>query len=104
MSRCKGKTMIQTTYNPGPLTTEDKMILFKDLLVEGPCSITYYKIDGSTREARGTLNTSLIPSDKLPKSNTSQKAGSDDVQRYYDLNVNGWRSFIVGNVISIKPE
>ena len=67
---------------------------FRDELRRGLVRFTYRKADGTDREALGTLNNMLIPTAALPKS------PEIDIPRerlaiitYYDLYVNGWRSF-----------
>ena len=66
--------------------------LVQNLLQSGPTTITFIKKDGSERVMRCTLNESLIPSDKMPKGDSTRKL-SDAVQRAFDLDINEWRSF-----------
>ncbi len=75
---------------------------FRDQLRTGVYRFSYFKIDGSIREARGTLDLSRIPAEHQPK----PLSGAPDVRpesyetfRYYDLDAQGWRSFRLDNFI-----
>ncbi len=70
----------------------------KKRLHEGEVSFTYRKKDGSTRTAKGTLNIKIIPEAHQPKGGYE---APDNVCRYFDLNSEGWRSFIKENLVSI---
>ena len=57
---------------------------------------SYFKKEGGIREARGTLDFSLIPEEHRPK--TLSAAPRDSAENYatfsyYDLDKNAWRSF-----------
>ena len=70
----------------------------KDRLKNGEVSFTYRKKDGSTRTARGTTKLDIVPEHHQPKGGFSD---TDNVCRYFDLNSEGWRSFIIENLVSI---
>ena len=56
----------------------------------------FIKKDGSIRDAKGTTNLVLIPSDKWPKGEEqSQRQRQSQCQtiNYFDLDRNDWRSF-----------
>ena len=78
---------------------------FRDAMSNGFARFTYYKNDGTTRQALGTRSLSLIPVDKLPKGGASDDAATweDNVKAmpYYDLDKNEWRSFSVLNFVSL---
>ena len=78
---------------------------FRDALSNGFARFTYYKKDGTTRQALGTRSLSLIPVDKLPKGDMSDGAATweDNAKAipYYDLDKNEWRSFNVLNFVSL---
>ena len=69
----------------------------KEKLHTGVVEFSYKKKDGSIRTAKGTLNAKHIPEEHVPK-NTGYEAPVG-VQRYYDLNSEGWRSFLVENLV-----
>ena len=80
---------------------------FRKKLSTGVWRFSYLKTDGSIREAVGTLDFSLIPEDKRPKSLSS----APDVRPenygtfpYYDLDAAGWRSFRLDNFIGFVEE
>ena len=63
-------------------------------LSEGIVTFSYWKKDGSIREAKGTLNELLIPLDQRPKGSPLATPNYDGVA-YFDLDKQGWRSFSV---------
>lgn len=74
------------------------IIELKEQLVKGTVEFSYKKKDGSVRKAKGTLKSELIPEDSLPKN--SKYEAPENVQRYYDVDANGWRSFLIENLVS----
>lgn len=74
------------------IMTRDEIL---DVLRQGTCSLRYKKVDGAKRVAEATLSPELIPEAKMPSNNNATY--SDETIRYYDLNVEGWRSFRVEN-------
>lgn len=56
----------------------------------------YAKVDGTIREANGTLKEDMLPPTKGTIRNTS-----DSVQVYYDTDKQSWRSFKKENLIEI---
>lgn len=72
---------------------------FKEALRKGSVEFSYTKKDGSVRNAKGTLNVSVMGEENAP-SGTGQNLGPDNQVRYYDLNSKGWRSFLSENLIS----
>ena len=84
---------------------------FRAKLSTGVWRFSYYKKDGSIREARGTLCMDLIPEDKRPKSLSSApdvRPENYDTFPYYDLYADGdcagWRSFRLDNFIGFVEE
>jgi hypothetical protein len=56
----------------------------------------FQKVDGSLREAYGTLKSDLIP-----ETGKSDRAKNDTVQCYYDTEKSSWRCFKRANLIKI---
>jgi len=84
---------------------------FRKKLSTGVWRFSYYKKDGSIREAVGTLDMSRIPEDKRPKGDMSDGAArepSANTFPYYDLyadgDAGGWRSFRLDNFIGFVEE
>ncbi len=80
---------------------------FRTKLSSGIYRFSYFKIDGSIREAVGTLDLSRIPAEHQPK----PLSGAPDVRPesyetfvYYDLSVPGWRSFRLDNFIGFVEQ
>lgn len=80
---------------------------FRNQLRNGIYRFSYFKSDGSIREATGTLNMELIPEEHRPKGENSSplrggRVGSEPapgVFTYYDLEKKAWRSFRCENFI-----
>ena len=78
---------------------------FRTKLRAGVWRFSYFKKDGSIREARGTLSPLLIPADKLPSSGASlDKEKSASSFPYYDLDRCAWRSFDIRNFIGFVSQ
>ena len=73
---------------------------FKKALHKGMVEFKYTKKNGEIREAKGTLNTEIMGESNTPKG-TGYEITDSNI-RYYDLNSEGWRSFIVDNLIEWK--
>lgn len=56
----------------------------------------FLKVDGTVREAYGTLKRELVP-----ETGKSDRAKNDTVQCYYDTERQNWRSFKKANLIKI---
>ena len=57
----------------------------------------FQKVDGSVREAFGTLKAELLPAHE----ESSRKKKNDTVQTYFDTEKSEWRCFKKANLISI---
>lgn len=66
-------------------------------LHEGVVHFKYEKVDGTIREANGTLNGFNIPEEQYPKG--TAKNINPDVQRYYDVDKQEWRSFWINKLV-----
>jgi hypothetical protein len=64
----------------------------KELIVK----FYFQKVDGSIREAYGTLNEKMMPATK-----GEERKKNDTVQTYYDTERQEWRCFKKANLISI---
>ena len=70
----------------------------RERLKDGVVTFSFWKKDGSIREAKGTLHPLLIPFDKLPK---GMKAVSHQPSAisFFDLDKGEWRSFSITHFI-----
>lgn len=78
--------------------TEVNINEFRKALHERVVEFKYTKKNGEERSARGTLNIEVMGEENVPKG-TGYEITDTNI-RYYDLDSNGWRSFIVDNLIS----
>ena len=71
---------------------------FRSWLNAGIVTFSFWKKDGSIREAKGTTHPLLIPLDKRPK---GEKAVSIQFSAipFFDLEKQDWRSFSITNFI-----
>ena len=80
---------------------------FRKKLSTGVWQFSYFKKEGSIRQAHGTLDFSLIPEDKRPKPlSSAQDVRPENYETftYYDLDANGWRSFRLDNFIGFVTQ
>lgn len=68
----------------------------KTRMAKGIVKFYFQKVDGSIREAWGTLAESLVPQTK----GTGRKM-PDTCQVYFDSEVNDWRCYKIANLIKI---
>lgn len=66
------------------------------MMMAGIVKFYFTKVDGTLREAYGTLKTELLPTSK----NTERKT-NPTIQTYYDTEQNAFRCFKVANLIRI---
>jgi len=73
----------------------------KTLLKESQTAvcISFTKLDGTIRNMKCTNNFDLIPVEFHPKQNDTTRTPNDKIVCAYDLENEGWRSFIADNVI-----
>ena len=72
----------------------------REALKKGIVRFTFYKKDGTIREATGTRNLSFAEK-TTGESIPAPKSGRINENAYYDLDKKAWRSFIPENVVSI---
>ena len=80
---------------------------FRKKLSTGVWRFSYFKKDGTIRQARGTLDFSRIPEEHHPKSLSSApdvRPENYNTFPYYDLDAAGWRSFRLDNFIGFVEE
>lgn len=71
------------------MTTVTAQTLVKNL-TEGATTFKFRKVDGTIREATGTLNNDLIPEGQR---STAVPAENAATVAYFDIPAAGWRSF-----------
>ena len=82
-----------------PSEKELSLINFNEALRKGKVKFTYRKKDGSLREALGTLHKETMGEENYPSNGNTESKGPENQIRYYDLNSNGWRSFLSENLL-----
>lgn len=71
----------------------------KEMLATNTITVTFKKKDGTERTMKCTRNSAFIPSEQLPKEGSTEPTTSLPV---FDLEAQGWRSFIPSNIIRIQ--
>jgi hypothetical protein len=80
----------------------------KTALMNGIYTVTFTKVDGTTRVMQCTLKEDLIPVDMLPKTKetltTTLQNDTEEraVMSVWDLEKNAWRSFRTENVTNLE--
>ena len=73
---------------------------FCQALRNGVVTFSFWKKDGSIREAKGTTHPLLIPEDMKPTSDSSLKGRANySAISFFDLDKQDWRSFSITNFI-----
>ena len=80
----------------------NKIEILKAALLQGVVDITFEKKDGTLREMKATLSPTLVP--VVEKKTETVKPVNDAVMSVYDVEAQGWRSFIVENLKSYAIE
>lgn len=75
---------------------------FKEALKSGVVNFKFNKKDGTVREAKGTINSELIPETQLSNRTSRTYTPNPNVVKYFDIEKEGWRSFNEDNFIEFK--
>lgn len=67
----------------------------KRLMMQGVATFYYLKMDGTVREARGTLAAGLVPAVG------GARRDNDTLQVYYDLDRGAWRCYKKANIFEV---
>lgn len=78
------------------IPTQEKLI---ETLQESTVIVTFKKLDGDERIMTCTKNLSSIPAENHPKGVKEGKPGNITV---WDVNAQGWRSFVYDRVIKVE--
>ena len=74
-------------------------VKFNEALKDGVVTFSFWKKDGSIREAKGTKNLLLIPTDKHPKGTRDPSSFQFSTFTFFDLDKGEWRSFSITHFI-----
>ncbi len=75
---------------------------FREELHKREVEFSYTKKNGEERTALGTLNFDIMGEENKPKG--TGRVTPDTVINYYDLDSEGWRSFLIENFIGFKDD
>lgn len=78
------------------LLDNDMINELKSYLISGVVEVAFTKVDGTERVMKCTTNPGYIPKELIPKDSSktvTEEVLTEEVQRVYDIEKNGWRSF-----------
>ena len=76
----------------------------REKLQQGETHFVFKKKDGSKRNAIGTLNFDIIPTEDTQFKSEEQREERQDQVTYYDLEKMGWRCCKTENILEIEGE
>ena len=76
----------------------------REKLQQGKTNFVFKKKDGSRRQAVGTLNFDIIPSEDTQFKSDEPREERDDQVTYYDLEKMAWRCCKTENILEIEGE
>jgi len=82
---------------------EAELEFMDNCLMRGVVSVRFTKADGSERLMRCTKDFGLIPLDQHPDQSVDSVVYTD-LEKVFDLDVQGWRSFKPSRVLGWSPE
>lgn len=81
---------------------ESKKLGILEQLHKGVVDLQFKKVNGGLRNMMGTLKEELIPEKDRPSADASERVVNDNIVVLYDLQVEGWRSFRVENLVEYR--
>lgn len=81
---------------------DNNILELKEHLKNGIVEFSFIKKDGTTRSAKGTTNIGIISEVGGTLPIGADYKISDNVTKYYDIESQGWRSFINENFVSFN--
>lgn len=79
------------------MRTAWRNVKLRSAMKDGIVNFVFRKVDGTVREAYGTLKEDLIP-----ETGESDRKRNDTVQVYFDTEKNEWRCFKKANLMEIR--
>jgi len=86
------------------IKSENAAAALREKLQQGETHFVFKKKDGSRREAIGTLNFEIIPTEDTQFKSEQPREERDDQVTYYDLEKLAWRCCKTENILSIENE
>lgn len=86
------------------MDTKDQKLTLHNLLKSREVLVEFTKTNGDYRKMRCTLNPEVLPTPTTADSNPSRPSytGDEPHMAVWDLEANGWRSFIFDNIIKYE--
>ena len=86
------------------IKSENAAAALREKLQQGKTSFVFKKKDGSRRQAVGTLNFDIIPTEDTQFKSDEPREERDDQVTYYDLEKMAWRCCKTENILEIDGE
>lgn len=96
------ETAKELIYHSATTEKQFKVDTLKNLLRERVVTVSFTKKNGDERVMLCTLNEGMIPQDQRPKGMSAERKQSETSISVWDLEANGWRSFIISNIKEVK--
>lgn len=93
-----GEKKVETT----PVVEKLAKDQIEALLAKSVVTVTFKKVNGDLRIMDCTTNMQFVPPSAWPSNGKSEVSNSDKTIRVYDVKAEGWRSFLVENVIRVE--
>lgn len=95
------KELIETTSNWTNTDWNNLRDWLKSMLVTNTVTVTFNKKDGTERVMRCTLKPTIIPAVGINENKKTKKVNQDTLA-VFDVDQNGWRSFIIKAIKRIQ--
>lgn len=95
------KELIETTSNWTNTDWNNLRDWLKSMLVTNTVTVTFNKKDGTERVMRCTLKPTIIPAIGINENKKTKKVNQDTLA-VFDVDQNGWRSFIIKAIKRIQ--
>ena len=86
------------------IKTSEAAAALREKLQQGKTNFVFKKKDGSKRNAIGTLDFDIIPTEDTQFKSEQPREERDDQVTYYDLEKMAWRCCKTENILSIENE
>jgi hypothetical protein len=80
---------------------ESKRQEILEALHQGTVNLQFKKVNGDLRNMVATLKSDLIPEKDIPEEGKERKS-NENIVVLYDLQVEGWRSFRIENLVEYR--
>jgi hypothetical protein len=81
---------------------KDQKLTLHNLLKKYIVCVEFTKANGEYRKMNCTLKSDVLPANTSTQNNSKPYTGEENHMAVWDVDANGWRSFIFDNIISYE--